>query len=230
MLRGGATAQVLQGNAGQTRQVPGQQARGFLGIKAVGFDQGFLQVAQLLLQALGEELLVEAGGWGLVGHGVARRGGCRRSTEVGPNYADVMWVQITCGRLAETRVGFMALRGTPHDSIPGKCNFCEKRNTVSESVHTIPRATRAAFKGAEALITRFSLCAFFAHWISMYMSATLSLGVNQLQVLVNFKKLFIGSVVNSLGPTRKARLVCGIHPRQDIELQSVVLLYSNLTN
>jgi hypothetical protein len=26
----------------------------------------------LLLQALGEELLIEAGGWGLVGHGVAK--------------------------------------------------------------------------------------------------------------------------------------------------------------
>jgi hypothetical protein len=71
VLRGGATAYVLQGNAGQTRQVPGQQARGFLGVKAVGGDQGFLQVAQLLLQALGEEFLVEAGGWGLVGHGVS---------------------------------------------------------------------------------------------------------------------------------------------------------------
>jgi len=60
---------VLQGNAGQTRQVPGQQARGFLGIQAVGGDKGFLQFAELLLKALGEELLVEAGGWGLVGHG-----------------------------------------------------------------------------------------------------------------------------------------------------------------
>ena len=39
-----------------------------MGIQAVGGDQGSLQVAQLLLQALGEELLVEAGGWGLVGH------------------------------------------------------------------------------------------------------------------------------------------------------------------
>jgi hypothetical protein len=36
-------------------------------------DRGFLQVAQLLLQALGEELLVEAGGWGLVGHGLVTR-------------------------------------------------------------------------------------------------------------------------------------------------------------
>jgi hypothetical protein len=43
--RGGATAQVLQGDAGHTRQVPGQQARGFLGIEAVGGDQGCLQVA-----------------------------------------------------------------------------------------------------------------------------------------------------------------------------------------
>ena len=50
--RGGATAQVLQGDAGQSRQVPSQQARGFLGIKAVGFDQSFLQVVELLLQAL----------------------------------------------------------------------------------------------------------------------------------------------------------------------------------
>lgn len=32
VLRGGSTAQMLQGDAGQTRQVPGQQARGFLGI------------------------------------------------------------------------------------------------------------------------------------------------------------------------------------------------------
>ena len=31
-------------------------------------DQSYLQVAQLLLQSLGEELLVEPGGWGLVGH------------------------------------------------------------------------------------------------------------------------------------------------------------------
>ncbi|MCT4368441.1 MAG: hypothetical protein N3Z28_12350 [Synechococcaceae cyanobacterium MAG-AL2] len=49
VLRGGATAQVLKGNAGKTRQVPGQQARGFLGIQADGFDQGFLELAQLLL-------------------------------------------------------------------------------------------------------------------------------------------------------------------------------------
>ena len=31
-------------------------------------DQSYLQVAQLLLQSLGEELLVEPGGWGLAGH------------------------------------------------------------------------------------------------------------------------------------------------------------------
>jgi hypothetical protein len=87
VLRGSAYAQVLKGNACQTRQVPGQQARGFvsrvnqvdwrstrlssdsfLWIKAVGGVQGLLQVAQLLFQALGEELLVEAGEWGLVGH------------------------------------------------------------------------------------------------------------------------------------------------------------------
>ena len=36
-------------------------------------DRGVLQVAQLLLQALGEELLVEAGGWVLVGHGLVAR-------------------------------------------------------------------------------------------------------------------------------------------------------------
>ena len=53
--------------------MPGQQARGFLGIQAVGGDQGVLQVAQLLLQSLGEELLVAAGGWGLAGHGVSRQ-------------------------------------------------------------------------------------------------------------------------------------------------------------
>jgi hypothetical protein len=66
-LKGGSTTQVLQGNPGQTREVPGQQARGFLGIEAVGGDQGFLELVQLLLQALGEELLVEAGGWGWSG-------------------------------------------------------------------------------------------------------------------------------------------------------------------
>jgi hypothetical protein len=70
-LRGGTTAQVLQCNAGQTRQVPGQQARGFLGIQLISVIEIARQLAQLLLQALGEELLVEAGGWGLVGHGVA---------------------------------------------------------------------------------------------------------------------------------------------------------------
>lgn len=69
VLRGGATAEVFQGNAGQTGQVSGQQARGFLRVQSLGFDQGFLQVAQLLRQALGEELLVEAGGWCLFGHG-----------------------------------------------------------------------------------------------------------------------------------------------------------------
>ena len=72
VLRGGASAQVLQGNAGQTRQVPGQQARGFLGIEAVGGEEGLLQLAQLLLQALGEELLVEAGGQVLRRHGINR--------------------------------------------------------------------------------------------------------------------------------------------------------------
>ena len=36
-------------------------------------DRGVLQVAQLLLQAHGEELLVEAGGCGLVGHGLVTR-------------------------------------------------------------------------------------------------------------------------------------------------------------
>ena len=70
VLRGGATAQVLQGDAGQTRQVPGQQAWSFLRIQAISGDQGFLQLAQLLLQALGEGLLVEARGWVLVGHRV----------------------------------------------------------------------------------------------------------------------------------------------------------------
>ena len=69
MLRGGAPAQVLQGNAGQTRQVPGQQARGILGIKSFGFNQSFLQVAELLLQTLAEELLVEAGGGAWSGMG-----------------------------------------------------------------------------------------------------------------------------------------------------------------
>ena len=58
--------------------MPGQQARGFLGITAVGGDQGFLQVAQMLLQALGEELMLEAGGWGLVVRGLPRRQGKRR--------------------------------------------------------------------------------------------------------------------------------------------------------
>ena len=72
VLRGGATAQVLQGDAGQTRQVSGQQARGFLGIESVLVIKIARQQAQLLLQALGEELLIEAGGWGLVGHGVAK--------------------------------------------------------------------------------------------------------------------------------------------------------------
>lgn len=70
---------MLQGDAGQTCQVSGQQARGFLRVQSLGFDQGFLQVVQLLLQALGEELLVKAGGWGLVGQGWAgawERGAC----------------------------------------------------------------------------------------------------------------------------------------------------------
>jgi hypothetical protein len=31
-----------------------------------------LQLAQMLLQSLGKDLLVEAGGWGLVGHGRPR--------------------------------------------------------------------------------------------------------------------------------------------------------------
>ena len=36
-------------------------------------DQRFLQLAQLLLQALGEELLVDPGGWGLVRNGLVTR-------------------------------------------------------------------------------------------------------------------------------------------------------------
>jgi hypothetical protein len=51
-------------------------------------------LAQLLFQAFGEELLVEAGGWGLVGHGLARRLGCRRSTGVGPICNDSIRIQI----------------------------------------------------------------------------------------------------------------------------------------
>ena len=47
--------------------MPGQQARGFLRIQPVGGDKGFQELVQLLLQALGEELLVEAGGWGWSG-------------------------------------------------------------------------------------------------------------------------------------------------------------------
>jgi hypothetical protein len=58
--------------------VQGQQARVLLGIKAVGGDQGFLHVAQMLLQALGEELMLEAGGWRLVVRGLPRRQGKRR--------------------------------------------------------------------------------------------------------------------------------------------------------
>jgi hypothetical protein len=36
-------------------------------------DQSYLQVAQLLLQSLGEELMVETGGWDLLGHGLVTR-------------------------------------------------------------------------------------------------------------------------------------------------------------
>jgi hypothetical protein len=39
----------------------GGDGAGILGIKSVG-DQGFLELAQLLLQAFGEQLLVDAGG------------------------------------------------------------------------------------------------------------------------------------------------------------------------
>ncbi len=99
VLRGGATAQVLQGNAGQTRQVPGQQARGFLGIQAVLVIEIARQLAQLLLQALGEELLVEAGRWDLVGHGIP--GACApvlavdRQPGIGLGCGDVMRIRIT---------------------------------------------------------------------------------------------------------------------------------------
>ena len=44
----------------------GGDGAGILGIKSVG-DQGFLELAQLLLQAFGEQLLVDAGGGGLAG-------------------------------------------------------------------------------------------------------------------------------------------------------------------
>jgi hypothetical protein len=92
VLRGGATAQVLQGNADQTRQVPGQQARGFLGIQAVGGDQGFLQLVQLLMQALGEQLLIEARGVGpgrtWSGQAEMLRALDRGGSRVGRCYAD----------------------------------------------------------------------------------------------------------------------------------------------
>ena len=90
---------MLQGNARQSRQVPGQQAWGFLGIEAVGGDQGVLQLAQLLLQAIGEELLVEAGGESLVGHGVASLLKCctcvDRHPGTGTGCGDVMGIRIT---------------------------------------------------------------------------------------------------------------------------------------
>ena len=69
VLRGGTTDQVPQINESRVRQVLREQVLGFLGLNAVCASRGFLRVAQLLLQALGEELLIEAGGWGLVGHG-----------------------------------------------------------------------------------------------------------------------------------------------------------------
>jgi hypothetical protein len=59
-----------------------------------------LQLAQLLFQAIGEELLVEAGGWGLVGHGCP--GACAallaayRQPRMGLGCGDVMRIRITC--------------------------------------------------------------------------------------------------------------------------------------
>lgn len=107
VLRGSATAQVLQGKAGQTRQVPGQQARGFLGIKVVPVIQIARQLAQLLLESFGEELLVEARGWGLVGHGVFSDMGCCSSTDWRPSWADGMRSRITCNRQAKPNIGFV---------------------------------------------------------------------------------------------------------------------------
>jgi hypothetical protein len=43
--------------------------RGFLGIHGVDGDQGFLELTKLLLQAFGEELLLEPRGWALLGMG-----------------------------------------------------------------------------------------------------------------------------------------------------------------
>jgi hypothetical protein len=69
VLSGGTTDQVPQINESRVRRVLREQVLGFLGLNAVCASRGFLRVAQLSLQALGEELLIEAGGWGLVGHG-----------------------------------------------------------------------------------------------------------------------------------------------------------------
>jgi hypothetical protein len=44
LLRGGHRSSA-SGDPGKTGQVPGQQARGFLRIQALGGDQGFLQAA-----------------------------------------------------------------------------------------------------------------------------------------------------------------------------------------
>ena len=78
-------------------------------------DRGVLQVAQLLLQALGEELLVEAGGWVLVGHGCP--GACTallavdRQPGIGLGCGDVMRIRITWQPVLTTNAGCLLQQG-----------------------------------------------------------------------------------------------------------------------
>jgi hypothetical protein len=52
--QGGSHHSGAPGHAGQGRQVQGDQVRDLLGDQAVGGDESFLQLKQLLLQALGK--------------------------------------------------------------------------------------------------------------------------------------------------------------------------------
>jgi len=90
---------------------PGQQARGFLGIHGVGGDQGFLGLAQLLLQAFGEQLLVDAGGGGLAGAWGRPGAGATLNRQVPERVAQGMFVGIIYVLSSRARIGFVLLRG-----------------------------------------------------------------------------------------------------------------------
>jgi hypothetical protein len=88
----------------------GGDGAGILGIKSVG-DQGFLELAQLLLQAFGEQLLVDAGGGRTCGRMGWPGAEATLNRQVLGRVAQGMFVGIIYVLSSRARIGFALLQG-----------------------------------------------------------------------------------------------------------------------